>query len=254
MAQTITDLEVIVVDDASPREPATSLLAHYNRSNVRVITNTCNMGASAARNVAGRAASGTFILPLDSDDLLEPAYLERTLPALEDPRVGGVYTAVQCFGDDDALYDQEWTMEGVLSGKAGALVCMLYRKAMFDQLDGYDTRWRVGEDSDFFLRGLKAGWSFVRKPEPLYRYRKHHTSATAAKPSRDLKEMQMNILKYHPELCSEHLTRIIEYKEDRYWTLHDEYKHLHDEFHKLLALYENLESGVRLNAAGKPNS
>ena len=153
-------------------------------------------------------------------------------------------SAVKSFGTEDSLYDPEWTVEGIVTGKAGALVCMLYRKQMFDQLGGYDTRWRVGEDSDFFLRGVKAGWQFKRCPEPLYLYRRHANATTASNPARDLMEMQMNIVKYHPDLCALYLPQIMQFKEDRYLKLHDEYRHLHDEFHKLLALYQNLESGL----------
>lgn len=245
LGQTYKHVEAVVVDDASPGRSAADVLSSYKNDNLKIVHHETNKGVSAARNTGVAAASGSLILPLDSDDFLDPTYLEKTVPHLSNEKLGGVYTAVKTVGDEDSIYGPEWTMSGILTGSAGALVCMLYRKSMFEQLGGYDTRWRVGEDSDFFLRALKVGWQFQRVEEALYFYRKHSGGTTSARPTRDLNEMTNNLLQYHHDLMAEHVDEVVKFKEERFWKLFDEYKHLHSEFHKLLELYNNLEKGVR---------
>lgn len=245
MAQTYQNVEVIVVDDCGPVSPAQVVLASYDKDRVKVIGHEKNMGASQARNTGVTAARGELILPLDSDDLLAPNYLERTVPEIDADDVGGVYTAVKNFGLEDSVYDPEWTVSGILCGKSGALVCMLYRRKIFEQIGGYDISWRVGEDSDFFLRASRRGWRFKKVDDPLYLYRKHAGATTAQYKSRDLKEMALNLLTHHKDLCQEHIEEVISFKEERYWELFDQYQHLDREFHKLLALYNDLESATR---------
>ncbi|MBY0358808.1 MAG: glycosyltransferase [Candidatus Obscuribacterales bacterium] len=245
LGQTNANIEVIVVDDCGPGQRAQTVLNSFSDSRLRLIVHEKNAGAAAARNTAGRAANGEFILPLDADDKLDPAYVETTLPYFENPKIGGVYTAVKMFGAEDSVYAPEWTVNGILTGEAGALVCVLYRKTLFDQLEGYDTRWRVGEDSDFYLRAVAKGWLFQRLEKPLYLYRKHEESVTFHHAAKSQMEMGQNLLRYHKQLCEQHMEQMIAYKDKRYWDLDGEYKHLHSEFHKLLALYDNLNEGLK---------
>lgn len=244
LGQAYSQIEVIVVDDCSLEEKAQAALSAFTDSRIRIISHEKNRGAAAARNTAGMAARGQFILPLDADDRLDPRYVQATIPYLADPKIGGVYTAVKSFGGDEAIYAQDWTVSGIVSGESGALICMLYRKELFDQLGGYDVRWRVGEDSDFYLRAVAKGWEFKRLEEVLYYYRKHDSSVTSNHAAESQTEMAQNLLRYHGELCREHLDRIVTYKDERYWKLIAEYKHLHTEFHKLLELYTNLHENV----------
>ncbi len=84
LAQTLSDLEVIVVDDGSPDNAgalADALAARDPR--VRVIHQK-NAGLSAARNVGIEAARGSLLYFLDSDDYIDPDCLE----ILHDAMVG----------------------------------------------------------------------------------------------------------------------------------------------------------------------
>lgn len=89
LAQTIHDLEVIVVDDGSAddtRDRAEALAGGDGR--VRVFSQL-NGGPSNARNRATAEARGDLLAFLDADDLLLPDYLERMGHALDAvPRAG----------------------------------------------------------------------------------------------------------------------------------------------------------------------
>ena len=77
LAQTVEDIEVIVVDDASP-EPV-QLPEHPKLSIIRLPQNS---GGAAARNAGAKAARGRWIAYLDDDDELLPYMVEVSLEAL----------------------------------------------------------------------------------------------------------------------------------------------------------------------------
>jgi glycosyltransferase involved in cell wall biosynthesis len=70
-AQTFTDFECIVVDDASPRP-----VEVVEDARVRVVRRDTNGGCAAARNTGLGAARGRFVTFLDDDDLYTPERLE----------------------------------------------------------------------------------------------------------------------------------------------------------------------------------
>jgi glycosyltransferase involved in cell wall biosynthesis len=79
LAQTVTDLECIVVDDASP-EPA-ELPTTDER--VRLVRRATNGGPAASRNTGVAAATGRYLAFLDDDDRWEPGRLEAGRTALD---------------------------------------------------------------------------------------------------------------------------------------------------------------------------
>jgi len=60
-------LEIIIIDDCSP-EPVDDLIEQYHDDRIRFIKSETNIGASEARNLGVREASGEWIAFLDADD------------------------------------------------------------------------------------------------------------------------------------------------------------------------------------------
>lgn len=77
-AQTVTDLEVIVVDDVSPT-PATI----PDDPRIRLVRRTTNGGQGASYNTGLDHARGRYVVFLDDDDLLTPERLAIALEGLE---------------------------------------------------------------------------------------------------------------------------------------------------------------------------
>lgn len=77
--QTLSDIEIICVDDGSTDESA-AILAEYAAKDSRfsVLTRN-NAGPGAARNTGLALAGGEFVIFLDSDDRFEPDYLEKVV-------------------------------------------------------------------------------------------------------------------------------------------------------------------------------
>ena len=89
--QTVSDWELIVVDDGSTDDSVT-VVSRTSDDRTRVLRQA-NSGVSAARNAGIRAARGRYIVLLDSDDLVLPGYLEAMGRALDlDPDAALVYT------------------------------------------------------------------------------------------------------------------------------------------------------------------
>src|SRR4051812_29687900 len=107
VAQTFGDWELILVDDGSSDDSAAvaeQLIARYPHSHMRLLRQG-NQGLSASRNNGIHIARGSYILPLDADDRIEPDMLAATLAVLEcRPEVGFVYTDVQMFGEENRIW------------------------------------------------------------------------------------------------------------------------------------------------------
>lgn len=73
------DVEVIVVDDASPdgTVQAARAAAGADDGEVRVLPQASNAGVAAARNAGVRAARGDVVVFLDADDVQLPGLLDR---------------------------------------------------------------------------------------------------------------------------------------------------------------------------------
>src|SRR5215469_2693417 len=77
--QTYSDVEVIVVDNASTDD--TSVILHARESTYQVIWNDKNIGFAAAQNLAIRAAQGEWLLCLNPDVKLSAEFIARLVQA-----------------------------------------------------------------------------------------------------------------------------------------------------------------------------
>ena len=84
LGQSLSDLEVICVDDGSTDE-SPAILARYAAADSRVTVITqANGGPGAARNTGLARARGRYLIFLDSDDWFEPRFLERMAARAEE--------------------------------------------------------------------------------------------------------------------------------------------------------------------------
>ena len=99
LAQTFTDFELILVDDGSPDNcPALCDAAAKRDSRVRVIHKQ-NGGVSTARNAGLDAAQGNWIAFVDSDDTVEPEYLEKMHKAVLETGADFAICSSQCIDE-----------------------------------------------------------------------------------------------------------------------------------------------------------
>ncbi len=93
LAQSFSDLEVVVVDNASTDGTWEVCRAFAEAdSRVRIFRNAGNIGPVRNWRRCFREAEGRYGKLLFSDDVLSSRYLEKTLPLMRDPRVAFVFT------------------------------------------------------------------------------------------------------------------------------------------------------------------
>ena len=178
LAQSVGDLEVIVVDDASP-VPCAEVLADVRDARLRIIRHERNRNTAAARNTALRAARAPLVSQLDADDAWEPRYLETVLPCFEDPRVGLAYTNSFIEGHPDGLDDYigdpaphplDTFPKLAEACPVPALTATMRREAVVG-VGGY-AEWLWGTaDYHLYAKLAAAGWRFAYVHERLARYR-----------------------------------------------------------------------------------
>lgn len=95
LAQTMRDLEVVVVDNASSDQTWGVIQEWAERDpRVRVFRNSRNIGPVRNWQRCFVEARGIFGKLLFSDDLIDPTYLARTVTWLDEPATAFVFTAV----------------------------------------------------------------------------------------------------------------------------------------------------------------
>ena len=86
LAQTVPELELIVVDNASS-PPIREVLDDVRDPRLRLVRLRLNAGTAGGRNAALYRARAPLVSQLDADDQWEPDYLESILPCFQDRQV-----------------------------------------------------------------------------------------------------------------------------------------------------------------------
>ena len=176
LAQTVGELELVVVDDASA-VPVSEVLAGVRDARLRILRHRRNRGVSAARNTALAAARTPFVSQLDADDVWEPDYLESVLPRFREPAVGLVYANAvttsphipTCIRDTSG-HPVDRFPELAVDNPIPALTVTMRTEAV-RAVGGY-ARWIWGvEDYHLYLKLAHAGWRFAFVDRILARYR-----------------------------------------------------------------------------------
>jgi glycosyltransferase involved in cell wall biosynthesis len=178
LAQTLGDLEVLVVDDGSKR-PAADVLAGVHDPRLRIVRHDRNRGLSAARNTAVAHVRTPYLSQLDADDLWEPGYLEAVLPCFADSAVGLTYTDARVLRADGTLtpyltshlsHPIDRFPELARRNPIAALT-VTARTAAVRDVGGY-AAWLWGDqDYHLYLKLAIAGWRFAYVDRPLAIYR-----------------------------------------------------------------------------------
>ena len=100
IAQTLTDIEIICVNDGST-DHSSEILRQYAEKDARIcIIEQDNSGTGAARNNGIRAARGKYIFFCDSDDCMVSDGLELIVERMERYELECLYFNAEAFGED----------------------------------------------------------------------------------------------------------------------------------------------------------
>jgi glycosyltransferase involved in cell wall biosynthesis len=181
LSQTLTDFEVLVIDDGSTDGTAKAVKA-IDDSRVHYYYKD-NGGASSARNVGLDKAEGQYIAFLDSDDLYTPDYLKTMVSALEnDSDYGVAYTAVTNHYSDGTARDYRtgyccsgWVTKELFDHFFLSQTCVV--RAPLAKTQFYDEQLDLAEDVDYFLQlSCKTKFLYVPQAQMIRRMRSESLS------------------------------------------------------------------------------
>ena len=194
LGQSFYDMEIICVNDCSSDKSLDILKDFAKRDErVKVFSNEKNIGGALSRNVGLDKATGEYIYFMDSDDWLEPDYLEVMLKTIEKAGTDVILNLniMQETGQGATLYTQpsmknidtageflnRWEM---IANMPCVLWARLYRR---DFLEKYHLRFNptknTSEDYIFHcISHIYTDKTFVFMG-PAYHYRIHGGSITA---------------------------------------------------------------------------
>jgi glycosyltransferase involved in cell wall biosynthesis len=224
--------EIIIVNDGSTDAVTLSILDDLKNRGYHVI-NRENGGPPAARNTGITAAKGDYILPLDSDCRIRPAYIQRGIEILDrHPDVAVVYGDLELFGEKKGIqkapgFDLKWLVNHNYIDN-----CAVFRKSVWQECGPYDVNmpYKCYDDWDFWLSVAKKGHGFYHVPEVLFDYRVRPVSLSTVSRS---KEKSMVVVNY---IATKHAALFP--KEFRYY-----YK----PYRKLLGIWQNFQLLLRIH-------
>ncbi|GIW55111.1 MAG: hypothetical protein KatS3mg082_1515 [Nitrospiraceae bacterium] len=162
-AQTVKDVEILVVDDGST-DGTQEVLQQLERTDGITWFQRDHGGPARSRNDGIQAAKGEFIALLDCDDVWLPDKLEAQLAVLRArPEVGLVHTDYEVVYEDGTVEEQvrarqsrEPLVRAFAGGHTALPSTLLIRKSVLDKVGALDPELYGSEDSDLTIRLYRA--------------------------------------------------------------------------------------------------
>lgn len=223
--QTYKNIELIIIDDGSTEQETINILKNIKDNRIKIL-NTSRLGPSGARNKGINECDGDYILPLDSDDIIDETYIEKAVNIIEsNSNIGIVYCEAELFGEREGKWELPSYSIGEMLVNNVIFVTALFRKKDWELVGGFDISFKKGlEDYDFWLSILELGRDAVQIPEILFRYRIKPVSRNKSfeEDINNVKEVYEKIYKKHKKLYMQNIDEYI--IEMRRLILEDQFK------------------------------
>lgn len=212
VGQSLTALEIIVVNDCSP-DNSDAVILQYAKSDLRIkyIKHEVNQGVGAARNTGIQNASAEWITFLDPDDYLDLNCYQKIMDKIEKHSADlGFFGAI--YFDDITKktimtmpFGSDWAGETVLADEKNinlispTVWSKIYRrKDIVDNGVNFPQRIKHEDDEFLFKYFSVVEPVMVLDPSPLYFYRKRELSTMSSINSsrRDLPAISLNIYNF----------------------------------------------------------
>lgn len=180
-AQTWENKEIILVDDGSNVE--TKNVIKSLEYLVDILITQENQGVSAARNNGIKAATGDYILVLDSDDYFDSSFCEKAINNFQTKNEIVLITCYTRWFEETGQFKIFKPLGGKIPHLLFNNIAMgssIFKKRDWKKVNGYDEQMNLGyEDWEYYIRLHKDGGETYVIPEVLFHYRKKETSRNA---------------------------------------------------------------------------
>jgi glycosyltransferase involved in cell wall biosynthesis len=171
LSQSIKPEKIVIVDDGSKpglSEQYDSLAGMGAQSYYPVeVIHQPNQTVAIARNNGIAHTTSKYVCCLDSDDWLDPTFLEICVKELEaDNSLGLAYTGLTSHEPDGTVQlspgNPEWDYDRMIDGVNTVWTCNVFRRIVWERLGGYRARYCPDgageEDGELWLRMGAYGW------------------------------------------------------------------------------------------------
>jgi glycosyltransferase involved in cell wall biosynthesis len=185
LAQTLEDLELVIVEDPSP----SGLRVDFDDPRVRHIRNPSRTSLVDQRNRALSEARAPIVAMLDADDIAEPTRLARQLEFMTEHAEVGLIGSQLAVIDHDGRsvgtrtypLDHDDIVSAMSRYNAIAQPSVMARRSTLVEAGGYEYRTHpVNEDYELWSRLAMRGVRLANHPDALVRYRVHPTGTKSA--------------------------------------------------------------------------
>ncbi|MEC7985265.1 MAG: glycosyltransferase [Myxococcota bacterium] len=208
-AQTIHPTELVIVDAGAESDLEQELRMQLQDTDIQLQYVRSIPGTSLQRNVAMEIAVGDIFFFFDDDIILEPTYIEETLPCFDlphNPPVGavlGTFTSPYTLGRVQQIYSKIFRISHTVKGDRAKMmgssdiqwlirpskvvpvpVCsggrVAYRRECFEKekWDDFLPGYTMGEDVEISYR-ISKNWTLVQTPDALLFHKKSDESRDA---------------------------------------------------------------------------
>jgi glycosyltransferase involved in cell wall biosynthesis len=238
LGQTFQDFEYIIVNDGSTEIESVEYLKRIAHPKIKVIHQD-NAGVAEARNTGIKNSNGKYILCLDSDDIIEPTYIEKAIAVLEtDPEVDLVTYDSKMFGAINDFYFYKSYDPMKLLEENLVLTAAVFKKKAWEEVGGYKNE--IGyEDWEFWVNLAEHGYFGKHIPESIFNYRTAEISRYV-----DDQETHHENTAYIKNTHPDYYTKVRKHKESR--------EHLR-KYHKLSEALMNLSDAKSYRADSTNN-
>ena len=210
--QTFSDLEIILIDDGSTDDSGEKCEKWRAADDRITVFHQENRGLSAARNLGVRKAAGHYIVFVDSDDVVEPDYVEKLYHAVE---AAGADMAVAFIERTDRAVRKRKKLPVIMSSPEAMDLCLkeelpvnavakIYTKECIRDLQFVEGM--VYEDNLYAFQVIEKCRKIAAVNEILYHHNIRGGSITethALKHLADMKKsmelIRMFLCRYYPE-------------------------------------------------------
>jgi glycosyltransferase involved in cell wall biosynthesis/SAM-dependent methyltransferase len=173
-SQTLTDYEIIVVNDAGCDVGAV-VAPMQARQRIVCLRHEINKGIAAARNTGLAAARGKYIAYLDDDDVFYPDHLQTLVGFLEGHPGTVAYSDADCAFQEkingqwatvrsQVMYSQDWDNDQILVDNFVPTLCFMHERACLEKTGPFDESLGRHEDWDLWIR-LSRHFAFAHIPK-----------------------------------------------------------------------------------------
>lgn len=252
LGQTYKDLEVILVDDASP-DRCGEICEEYAKKDSRVrVIHKENEGVSKARNAGLAIATGDYVQFVDSDDYLAEDMTKKLVEQMEQQNVDMVlcgffeknlnFERVSKAEEQPGIYTREQILINIMRNPYSFHYGVLWNKLFKRELLGkllFSSDMDFGEDFIFNLHYLAHTEKITVIAEPLYYYIRYNTDSLMYLQATGKQEISKYLRYLEKRLLIFHKYRDF-YQEQG---LYEEYKNMVNEY--LLKVYISEKMEIR---------